>query len=200
MEQLAPLQSCLPPAPSPPSWAHGRLPSCSAHARERARTQGAGNQMTSRQLCSQVALHSRLGTSRVPPAPPPLQPPNELDRFQCLKAHLTTPFCLGTLSLDLILSTPPPPPCQGEEDAEGFRGSCNELKSSGSPSSFEKGFAHSAAALVPLRSPGRRACTFVGPHRMVSAPAFVHAPPFKNFIIGTLGSRKSVPWLAGTAF
>lgn len=135
-----------------------------------------------------------------PPAPPPLQPPNELDRFQCLKAHLTTPFCLGTLSLDLILSTPPPPPCQGEEDAEGFRGSCNELKSSGSPSSFEKGFAHSAAALVPLRSPGRRACTFAGPHRMVSALAFVHAPPFKNFIIGTLGSRKSVPWLAGTAF
>ena len=42
-------------------------------------------------------------------SPPPLQalPPNKLDRFQCLKAHLTTPFCLEMLSLDLILSTLP---------------------------------------------------------------------------------------------
>lgn len=88
-------------SPRPPARlrGHRRLPSCSAHARERA-TRGQPNDFPTTLLTSGTPLPA--WHLPCPPAPPPLQPPNELDRFQCLKAHLTTPFCLGTLSLDLI--------------------------------------------------------------------------------------------------
>lgn len=153
MEQLAPLQSSFPPAPSPPWWAQASANLFCTHTR--CTTQA------TKWLSNNFAHKCHSTPSLAPRAcssPPPLQalPPNKLDRFQWLKAHLTTPFCLEMLSLDLILSTLP---CQEEEDAEGFWGSCNELESSRRPSNFKKGFAHFAAALMLLRSPRRRVCT-----------------------------------------
>lgn len=104
MDQLAPFQSSLPPAPSPPSWAQASANLFCTHTH--CTTQA------TKWLSNNFAHKCHSTPSLAPCAfssPPPLQalPPNKLDRFQCLKAHLTTPFCLEMLSLDLILSTLP---------------------------------------------------------------------------------------------
>lgn len=81
----------------------------------------------------------------LPPHPPCLQQAGQVPVF---KSPFPTPFCLETLSLDLILLTLP---CQ-KEDAEVFSSWQDVLKSSTSPTSFKKGHCTLYNRCGPLRN------------------------------------------------
>lgn len=184
-------------SPQPPALlrGHRRLPICSAHTH----THTHCTTQATKWLSNNFAHKCHSTPSLAPwafssPPPPRALPPNELDRFQCLKAHLTTSFCLEILSLDLILSTLP---CQEEEDAEGFWGSCNELKSSTSPS--RRALPTLQQPLCYCGAPEGESVPFMGPHRMASLLLLYTFLPLKISLLA-LRSQNSALCLAGTVF